>query len=102
MNGRRFAGWTLVVIGGLLALLTGGCTLYQAIQDFMGYYRSEIGPIYIFGCVPFVIGVAIVWIGFVLLKPTHSARREDMNSWEIEKQEETRVSFKKSGEGDDS
>lgn len=66
-------GGLLLVVGWLIALLTGGCTLFflfQMLSDaitgnpYVGV--SDIGLLLIIGGVPFLVGVGIIKIGSLI------------------------------------
>jgi hypothetical protein len=76
----RFGGWLLIVIGGLLVLLCGGCTLTlwgvglvglkqdasaAAWGSIMGLFVTTL----LIGGVPTAGGAILVWAGFRVLRP---------------------------------
>lgn len=62
MNGRNILNYILMTIGGLMALLSGGCTLLA--------FR-EFGELAIaFGIIPFVFGLSMFFIAKSLLRPS--------------------------------
>ncbi len=70
MSVRGYLGGLFSVIGWLIALLTGGCTLIFLFQMFSDLLRgnpyvgvSDIALVLIMGGIPFLIGVGIIKIG---------------------------------------
>jgi hypothetical protein len=66
-------GTFLIVLGSLVAILCGGCTLL-ALSD-MGLNSQFSALAFLFGGVPFAIGICLLLIGLAVNKRT---RRIDM------------------------
>jgi hypothetical protein len=80
-----FGGWLLIVIGGLLAVLCGGCTLifwgvglFAMIQspgsDAMGAMMGLFVMTLVIGGVPAAGGAILVWAGWRALHPLRTPR----------------------------
>jgi hypothetical protein len=70
MNVRRFFGITLIVVGVLIAVTTGGCALVFGLSElFAGPSDLGLLPIIlVLGVVPCIVGVAIAWLGVRLVR----------------------------------
>ena len=72
MLARDFFGGLFLVIGGLIAILSGGCTLLFIIvflnealasgKDLSAFFDVLWVPL-LFGGIPFIAGVILFWIG---------------------------------------
>jgi hypothetical protein len=78
----RFFGWLLIVMGGLITLLCGGCTLLMVGVGFAGM-TSQPGALMgwmlmvgMFGGLPTAAGIALVWVGWLLVrKPRQTPKK---------------------------
>jgi len=81
----RFGGWLLIVVGALLAVLCGGCTLIfwgvglvSLIQESSAAaWGSMIGLFFftlLIGGVPAAGGAVLVWAGWRVLHPLKTPR----------------------------
>ena len=81
----RFVGWLLIVIGGLLAVLCGGCTLiFWGVgivallqQPSAAAWGAVIGTVVmtgLIGGVPAAGGALLVWAGWRTLHPLKTPR----------------------------
>lgn len=75
MTAGRFFGYVLFVGGLLLAVTAGGCTLLfggTALVGFIGTGFREAGDyvwaVLLFGGIPILIGVGMLWLGRKLLR----------------------------------
>lgn len=72
MSVRGFFGGLFLVIGGLTAILSGGCTVLFIIvflnealasgKDLSAFFNALWVP-FMFGGIPFIAGVILFWIG---------------------------------------
>ncbi len=67
MTARTFFAWILMSIGGLVALLAGGCSLVLASLILIDGPANGLWVVLTFGGVPFVVGLAFLWAGKALL-----------------------------------
>ncbi len=71
----RFVGGLILAVGLLIALLSGACTLAVAGPSLLGVLRGESGAgggivlALIFGAAPFAGGVALVLLGWSIVRP---------------------------------
>ena len=82
----RFGGWVLIVIGGLLVLLCGGCTLTMWGVGLFGlaetsHDASAVGAVVglflmtlLIGGLPAVGGAILVWAGWRVLHPLRTPK----------------------------
>ncbi len=81
----RFGGWLLIVIGGLLVVLCGGCTLVFWGVGLVGLIQTPngealgamIGLLFmtgLIGGVPAAGGAILVWAGWRALHPLKTPR----------------------------
>ena len=71
-----FVGWALIVMGGLMALLCGGCTL---VMIGVAAFSSGTSPpaaivgsamvVLLFGGLPTLAGAVLVWAGWRIVRP---------------------------------
>ena len=70
-------GWIGIVLGGLLSLFSGGCSLYL-LTDYRGGQGLRLDPnnweiISVIGGIPFAIGLAIVLLALLFgRRPSNS------------------------------
>ncbi len=68
---RRLGGYVLIVCGALVALLSGACSI-SALQptppDYPPSVANDLGIVMIFGGVPFLGGVCLIFAGFWMLR----------------------------------
>lgn len=77
MNVRIFFGWLLLAVGGLVAVLSGGCTLFFVIGNIRS--STDHGDLLIplaVGGIPFVLGILAYHGGRWLLRRGRSAAAE--------------------------
>jgi len=71
---QRFFGWLLIVMGGLILVLCGGCTLLMVGFGFAGGVTSSGAVISwllvvgLIGGLPTAAGGALVWVGWLLVR----------------------------------
>jgi hypothetical protein len=81
----RFGGWLLIVVGGLLAVLCGGCTLIFWGVGLVGLTQTPgsdaVGALIglflitgLIGGVPAAGGAVLVWAGWRVLHPLKTPR----------------------------
>ncbi len=74
---RKFFGWLLMAVGGLIAGTTGACSLYILATSIfsggdLGYFGgllSWIALVLVVGGIPCLIGVAVFFGGRALCRP---------------------------------
>jgi len=71
-----FLGWLLIAVGGLMALLCGGCTLFVAIGGLFSAGNSPAAAVLlsvvlvaVVGGLPTLAGAALVWAGWRIARP---------------------------------
>ena len=81
----RFGGWLLIVIGALLVLLCGGCTLTiwgaslfsmgrEPVNLAVGAMITTVIVTGLFGGVPTAGGAILIWAGWRVLHPIRTPR----------------------------
>lgn len=66
----NFFGWVLIVIGFMIALFSGGCTLLFFLDNRTNVFDpNAIGLLLLFGGIPFVLGMGIRSLGLRLVRP---------------------------------
>ena len=69
-------GTFLIVLGAIVAVLTGGCTLMFLADTGL---NDPFAPLaWIFGGIPFVLGLGLLFVGLAVNK--HKAKREAADS----------------------
>ena len=71
-------GTFLIVLGALVAILCGGCTLL-ALSD-MGLNDPFTGLALLVGGVPFAIGIGVLFVGIAVNKHKEKRATEDRNA----------------------
>jgi hypothetical protein len=77
MKTRQFFGWFLYAVGGFVAVLSGGCTVYFMMHNIM--YSTDRGDLLIplmVGGIPFVISLLWFFLGRALLRSGNDAKDE--------------------------
>jgi hypothetical protein len=63
MTARGFIGGLFTLIGWLLAILSGGCSLFYGLPMMLSMDVGIIGLVLIYGGIPFAVGLFLVWLG---------------------------------------
>jgi hypothetical protein len=82
---NRFGGWLLIVLGGLMVVLCGGCTLtlwgvgiVGLTQDHSGSAAGAVVTLFIMtgliGGLPTAGGAVLLWAGWRVLHPIRTPR----------------------------
>jgi hypothetical protein len=80
--GARFFGWLLLMLGALMVVLCGGCTLTLWVVTILGASQTHGAPgsaaalvasgvavVAVIGGVPAACGGLLVWAGWRILRP---------------------------------
>jgi hypothetical protein len=71
---QRFFGWLLIVMGGLMLVLCGGCTVLMAGLGIAGAAASSSAVLSwllivgLIGGLPTAAGGALVWVGWLMVR----------------------------------
>ena len=64
-----FIGWVLLVLGVLMAVLCGGCTLFVTVASLANASEAGFAVVgLLFGGVPTLMGLVLVWAGWRLVR----------------------------------
>jgi hypothetical protein len=78
MSVRMFFGGTLIVIGGLLAMVCGGCAMIFLPAMTEGGLKSGEWQLLLFGgFLPAGVGLALIWGGWRLWKAGEEGKRRE-------------------------
>ncbi len=77
MTTKSFFSTLLAVIGWVGALLSGGCTLFFFTPS--EFSVNNLGVVFLFGGVPFLISLLLIWLGRNISKKSKTAEERDQD-----------------------